>query len=95
MKNKAKQRAYSLKQGYVNHIIANIAQEETAVYGKIIDRPEVLDKVQSIEEIVISKFVPFYGMFAREIEHHLKIELKKILSILSIFSKSNFRCRNR
>ena len=74
---KAKQRAYSLKQGYVNHIIANIAQEETAVYGKIIDRPEVLDMVQSIEEIVISKFVPFYGMFAREIEHHLKIELKK------------------
>ena len=53
MKNKAKQRAYSLKQGYVNHIIANIAQEETAVYGKIIERPEILDKVRSIEEIVI------------------------------------------
>ena len=35
----AKQRAYSLKQGYVNHIIANIAQEETAVYGKIIEQP--------------------------------------------------------
>jgi len=63
----AKQRAYSLKQGYVNHIIANIAQEETAVYGKIIDRPEVLDIVQSIEEIVISKFQPFFGKSAEEI----------------------------
>ena len=66
-KEKAKQRAYSLKQGYVNHIIANIAQEETAVYGKIIERPEVLDLVQSIEEIVISKFQPFYGKSAEEI----------------------------
>ncbi len=66
-KEKAKQRAYSLKQGYVNHIIASIAQEETAVYGKIIERPEVLDIVQSIEEIVISKFQPFYGKSAEEI----------------------------
>jgi DNA mismatch repair protein MutH len=64
---KAKQRAYSLKPGYLNHIIANIAQEETAVYGKIIERPEVLDIVQSIEEIVISKFQPFYGKSAEEI----------------------------
>src|SRR5690606_7870935 len=57
----AKQRAYSLKQGYVNHIIANIAHEETAVYGKIIQYPEILDVVNSIESIVISKFLPFYG----------------------------------
>jgi hypothetical protein len=32
----AKQRAYSLKQGYVNHIIATIAKEPTGVYGKLI-----------------------------------------------------------
>lgn len=73
----AKQRAYSLKQGYVNHIIANIAQEETAVYGKIIERPEILDDNNSIEDIVLSKFVMYYGMFAREIENSLNLELKK------------------
>lgn len=72
-KEKAKQRAYSLKQGYVNHIIANIAQEETAVYGKIIERPEVLDIVQSIEEIVISKFQPFYGKSAEEIAKNFNL----------------------
>ncbi|MEZ4881706.1 MAG: Sau3AI family type II restriction endonuclease [Flavobacteriaceae bacterium] len=72
---KAKQRAYSLKQGYVNHIIANIAQEETAVYGKIIEQPEILDLVQSIEDIVISKFQPFYGKSAEQIEQELGLEL--------------------
>lgn len=74
---KAKQRAYSLKQGYVNHIIANIAQEETAVYGKIIEQPEILDLVQSIEEIVISKFQPFYGKSAEQIEQELGLVLNQ------------------
>lgn len=73
----AKQRAYSLKQGYVNHIIANIAQEETAVYGKIIEHPEILDKVRSIEEIVILKFHPFYGKSAEKIEQELVLDLNK------------------
>ncbi|WP_434037056.1 Sau3AI family type II restriction endonuclease [Formosa sp. 4Alg 33] len=73
----AKQRAYSLKQGYVNHIIANIAEEETAVYGKIIERPEILDKVRSIEEIVILKFHPFYGKSAEQIEQELGLELNQ------------------
>lgn len=74
-KEKAKQRAYSLKQGYVNHIIANIAQEETAIYGKIIEQPKILDLIQSIEDIVISKFQPFYGKSAEQIEQELKLEL--------------------
>jgi len=74
---KAKQRAYSLKQGYVNHIIANIAQEEAAVYGKIIERPEILEEVRSIEEIVILKFHPFYGKSAEQIEQDLSLELNQ------------------
>ena len=74
---KAKQRAYSLKQGYVNHIIANIAQEETAVYGKIIEQPEVLEEVRSIEEVVILKFHPFYGKTAVQIEKELNVELNQ------------------
>ncbi len=36
---KAKQRAYSLKQSYVNHIIASISQNEKENYGKIIKKP--------------------------------------------------------
>ncbi len=76
-KEKAKQRAYSLKQGYVNHIIANIAQEETGVYGKIIERPEILEEVRSIEEIVILKFHPFYGKSAEQIEKELDLKLNR------------------
>ncbi len=76
-KEQAKQRAYSLKQGYVNHIIANIAQEETAVYGKIIERPEILDVVQTIDEIVSSKFQPFYGKSAKQIEQELGLKLNQ------------------
>ncbi len=74
---RAKQRAYSLKQGYVNHIIANIAQEEAAVYGKIIERPEILEEVRSIEEIVILKFQPFYGKSATQIEQELGLEINQ------------------
>ncbi len=73
----AKQRAYSLKQGYVNHIIANIAQEEPATYGKIIERPEILDKIRSIEEVVILKFHPFYGKTAVQIELELGLDLNQ------------------
>lgn len=76
-KIKAKQRAYSLKQGYVNHIIANIAKEETAVYGKIIKHPEILNTFQSIEDIVISKFKRFYGKSSEEIEMELGLDLNQ------------------
>ena len=72
---KAKQRAYSLKQGYANHIIANIAQEESASYGKIIRQPEMIDSDKTIEEIIISKFEPFFGMSARQIEKEFGLKL--------------------
>jgi DNA mismatch repair protein MutH len=74
-KVKAKQRAYSLKQGYVNHIIANIAQEEQAVYGKILAQETIPEHSLSIEEIVISKFIPFYGKTSFDIEEHFNLQL--------------------
>ncbi len=74
---KAKQRAYSLKQGYVNHIIANIAHEEQAVYGKILTQETIIEHSPSIEEIVISKFKPFYGKTSIEIEEHFNLELNR------------------
>ncbi|PQA92811.1 DNA mismatch repair protein MutH [Chryseobacterium piscicola] len=70
----AKQRAYSFKQGYVNHIIASIAGETKEIYGKIIPSVSVAKK-QTIEEIVISKFKPYYGKTEEEIVKSLKIEI--------------------
>ena len=72
----AKQRAFSLKQGYVNHIIATIANESTGVYGKLIPSVEVAKK-QTIEDVVISKFMPFYGKTEEEILQILNIEINR------------------
>ena len=72
----AKQRAYSLKQGYVNHIIASIANEPTEIYGKLIPSAAVAEK-QTIEEIVISKFQPFYGKTEEEIIEELDLDLNR------------------
>ena len=62
----AKQRAYSLKQGYVNHIIASVANEATGIYGRLIPSVAVAKK-QTIEEIVISKFKPYYNKTVEQI----------------------------
>lgn len=70
----AKQRAYSLKQGYVNHIIASIAGETKEVYGKLIPSVAVAKK-QTIEEIVISKFKPYYGKTIEQILTSTGVEL--------------------
>lgn len=70
----AKQRAYSFKQGYVNHIIASISKESENVYGKLIPNAQVA-KTHTIEDVVISKFRPFYGKTEEEIIKILKIKI--------------------
>jgi DNA mismatch repair protein MutH len=70
----AKQRAYSFKQGYVNHIIASIAFEPTEIYGKLIPSVAVAKK-QTIEEIVIDKFKPYYGKTIKEILDITEVEI--------------------
>jgi DNA mismatch repair protein MutH len=70
----AKQRAYSLKQGYVNHIIASISNDTIGVYGKLIPSVEVAKKL-TIEDIVISKFKPYYGMTIEQILTSTMVEL--------------------
>ena len=62
----AKQRAYSLKQGYVNHIIASISTGAIGIYGKLIPSVAVA-KRETIEEIVISKFKPYYNKTVKQI----------------------------
>jgi hypothetical protein len=70
----AKQRAFSFKQGYVNHIIATIANETTENYGKLIPSLAVAKK-QTIEEIVISKFKPYYGKTVDQIIDLIGVEI--------------------
>ncbi|MFT5217413.1 MAG: DNA mismatch repair protein MutH [Flavobacteriales bacterium] len=71
---KAKQRAYSLKQGYVNHIIASIAGVRKVKYGKILHSDNIKSK-KTLEEIVVDKFAPFYGQTPREIQTKIGEEL--------------------
>jgi DNA mismatch repair protein MutH len=70
----AKQRAYSFKQGYVNHIIASIAGETKEVYGKLIPSVAVAKK-KTIEEVVISKFKHYYGKTIEQILTSTGVEL--------------------
>jgi DNA mismatch repair protein MutH len=72
----AKQRAYSLKQGYVNHIIASIANEVDGIYGKLIPSVAVA-KEQSIEEIIISKFKPYYNQTIEQILKTTGVNINK------------------
>ncbi len=69
----AKQRAYSLKQGYVNHIIASISQQES-LYGKLLTH---VDTEVTIEEIVIEKFENYYNKSIEEIVSILKISFNQ------------------
>ena len=70
----AKQRAYSLKQGYLNHIIASVTKNTNVLYGKLIPSLAVAKK-KSIEEIGIEKFEPYYNKSVNEIMGLLKVKL--------------------
>ncbi|AFL68863.1 Sau3AI family type II restriction endonuclease [Sulfurospirillum barnesii] len=72
----AKQRAYSLKQGYVNHIIASLAKHKTEVYGKLITQ-SILHQKPSIEEIVIERFTPYYNQSLEQILEHFDFKLNR------------------
>ncbi len=68
----AKQRAFSLKQGYLNHIIGRLSQRDGENYGKIINTPI---QALNFEDIVISKFQKYYDKTTLEIEAQLGITL--------------------
>ena len=71
---KAKQRAFSLKQGYVNHIIASLADSKNETYGKLISNQEEA-KSTTIEEIVKDKFIQLIGKSDRELVDYLGIDI--------------------
>jgi DNA mismatch repair protein MutH len=70
----AKQRAYALKQGYVNHIIATLAYDNTGKFGKLITSSNLV-KNQSIENTVTEKFKPYLGMSVEDILLKLNMTL--------------------
>lgn len=71
---KAKQRAFSLKQGYVNHIIAILNKNNKHNYGKLIPSLNTL-KETTLEEIVYSKFKKYFTKSTDEIQELLNIHL--------------------
>lgn len=71
---KAKQRAYSLKQGYVNNIIATIANDPEVEYGKLIQKPSIV-KSKTIEDIILDKFKPFIGKSINIIANELDLRI--------------------
>jgi DNA mismatch repair protein MutH len=73
-KIKAKQRAFSLKQGYVNHIIATLNNGNKQNYGKLIPTLNVL-KNNTLEDIVYSKFEKYFDKTTDEIQTFLNINL--------------------
>ena len=73
---KAKQRAYSLKQSYVNHIIATLSNTNEPNYGKLIPSLSIA-KSESLEDIVTKKFKKYYGYSLQEIQTKLGISLNQ------------------
>ncbi len=72
----AKQRAYSFKQGYLNHIIATLSNSSTINYGKLITSKEQL-KNKTIQEIVIDRFKPYIAKTIEEITEGFNKNLNK------------------
>jgi DNA mismatch repair protein MutH len=85
----AKQRAYSLKQGYVNHIINSIAavSDVDETYGKIISSADLVKKM-TFEEIVISKFIPYYGKSVKELVELLHIPVSSAKNFYANLTKA-------
>ncbi|MDP2188337.1 MAG: Sau3AI family type II restriction endonuclease [Sphingobacteriaceae bacterium] len=80
----AKQRAFSLKQGYVNHIIATLAGESSIRYGKLIPSLNEFTE-ESLEEIILKKFKPYYTKNVEEISTLTGIKLN--MSAKNFYSK--------
>jgi hypothetical protein len=70
------QRAFALKQGYVNHIIASISKDQREKFGKLLNS-DAENKKETIEDIVLSKFSIYYNKTIEEISTALNANLNK------------------
>jgi len=74
----AKQRAFSLKQGYVNQIIVKLFEEQGIYIGKPLQR--LVDSKQdlkrySLDEIIVSKFEKYYNKTISDIISENRIDV--------------------
>lgn len=70
----AKQRAYTFKQGYLNHIIATLNNNSTLNFGKLITSKEQLNN-KTIQDIVLGRLSPYYNKTIDEIIERLNCNL--------------------
>lgn len=72
----AKPRAYSFKSKFVNELINNhiIGQDHTEAINSIVKDVSELEK-KTLEEIIISRFIPYYGMKQSELISKLGIKV--------------------
>ncbi|WP_419959483.1 Sau3AI family type II restriction endonuclease [Psychrobacillus sp. BM2] len=74
----AKPRAYSFKAKFINELINNhiIGQDHTEAINSIVKDVSELEK-KTLEEIIVSRFTPYYGMKQSELIQKLSIEVGK------------------
>jgi DNA mismatch repair protein MutH len=81
----AKQRAFSLKQGYLNHIIA-VINNSNDDYGRLFTNTNIL-KEQSIESVVSDRFIPYLNMsvfqILQKVENKLNPNAKNFYASLT------------
>ena len=70
----AKQRAYTFKQGYLNHIIATLNKNSTLNFGKLITSKEQLNN-KTIQDIVLGRLSPYYNKTIDEIKEKFNCNL--------------------
>lgn len=74
----AKPRAYSFKSKFINELINNhiIGQDHTEAINSIVKDVSELEK-KTLEEIIVSRFTPYYGMKQSELIQKLGIKVGK------------------
>lgn len=72
----AKQRAFSLKPGYVNHILAKLSGITDGSFGKLVTAPVLELAEYDIEQIALDKFTPYYGKTPEDIADILNVVYK-------------------
>lgn len=83
------QRAFSLKPGYVNHILAKISGITDGSFGQIATEIDLEEKDYDIEQIAIDKFLPFHGKNPLEIAKSLNVTYnKKNKQMFSLLTKA-------
>ena len=70
----AKQRAFSLKPGYVNHILAKLSGVTDGSFGKLVTAPDLELAEYDIERIALDKFKPYYGKTPENIADMLDVD---------------------